>query len=72
MEHVSCEFSYFVDRENKLKITELVKFKTFDDFTRADQLSDNRMDELILQFKEIIDLDSITEEDLLEFNIDEE
>lgn len=72
LESVDCEFSYFVDREDKLKITELIKFKTFDDFVKADQLDDDRLDDLILEFKEVVDFDTITEEELLNFNIDEE
>lgn len=71
-EFVTCEFNYFVDREDKLKITELIKFKTFNDFVKADQLDDSRLDDLILEFKEIVDFDSITEEELLNFDIDEE
>ncbi len=71
-EHVNCEFIYLVDREDKLKVTEIIKFKTFEDFTKADQLEDSRLDELIIELKEIVDFDSITEEELLNLNIDED
>lgn len=71
-ETIDCEFSYLVDREDKLKIIELIKFKTFEDFTKADKLEDSRLDDLIIAFRAIVDFDSITEEELLNLNIEEE
>lgn len=71
-EHVNCEFSYFIDRNDELKITELIKFKTLEDFNKAQDLDDHRLDGLILEFKEIVDFDSIVEDELIDLNIDED
>ncbi len=70
LEHLDAEFEFYVNQDDKSIITEIIKFKTFDDYTKADSLDDERLDQLILSFREVVDFDTIIDETLLELKIE--
>ncbi len=69
LEYLDAEFEFFVNQDDKSIITEIIKFKTFEDYTKADSLEDERLDQLILNFRDVVDFDSIIDETLIELKI---
>ncbi len=68
--HVDCEFEYFQHEDEPEKITEIIRFKTYEDFLKAEKIEDPKIETLLNAMKSLVDFDSLYAETLIPFRID--